>query len=104
VRGRRRTAQELAQSDAVPPLAKHGEIGGGHNKDRPDNVSSGQHGNSAAYLVAKLKRDAPEFAERVGQLNVVLRSTRCRIQALTNGFIPPFNEVGLLPELLVNRG
>jgi hypothetical protein len=43
-------------------LAEHGEIGGGHTRD--DDVISGpsQHGTSAAYLVARLKRDAPRDA------------------------------------------
>ena len=45
-------------------LAKHGEIGGGHG--RVDNINSGRTsgGTSAAYLIARLKRDAPQIAER----------------------------------------
>jgi hypothetical protein len=51
------SARELAASEEVPALAKHGEIGGGHNSSIADNISSA-HGTSAAYLVAKLKCDA----------------------------------------------
>jgi hypothetical protein len=60
---RRLTAQELAQPDGVAPLAQHGEIGRG--RSRGDVVTSIERGNSAAYLVARLKRDAPEIAERL---------------------------------------
>lgn len=48
----------------VAPLAKVGtnqHSGGGVDNVKP----SGSGGNSAAYIVAKLKRDAPEFAERL---------------------------------------
>ena len=60
-------AQQMAGPEAeggVAPLAQHGEIGGGHSDGRGDIVTSGR-GNAAAYLVAKLKRDAPEIAERL---------------------------------------
>ena len=55
-------AQELARADGVAPLAEHGtnqHTAGG------DNVTSSKRGNSADYLVAKLKRDAPAYAERL---------------------------------------
>jgi hypothetical protein len=62
---RRLTAQEIAADLDVTPLAKHGEIGMGRN--RGDNITSSvERGASAAYLVRKLKRDAPEFAEAAG--------------------------------------
>jgi hypothetical protein len=48
--------------DAVPALAQHGT---NQHSEGPDNVRSSAFGNSAAYLIAKLKRDAPEFAERL---------------------------------------
>jgi hypothetical protein len=62
---RRLTAQQLAQSADVPPLRD--EQGGRPPKgENLDNVRvSHVGGNSAAYLVAKLKRDAPDFAERL---------------------------------------
>ena len=62
---RRLTAQELAQPDGVAVALTHAEAGakGGRGKKAHDNVRG--FGNSAAYLVAKLKRDAPEFAERL---------------------------------------
>lgn len=59
---RRLAAQELAQSDDVLPLAHPGEIGRGRN--RGDDITPiGRGSTGAAYLVARLKRDKPEFAE-----------------------------------------
>jgi hypothetical protein len=79
----RLTAQEMAADPEVPPLAKHGEIGRGRNRD--DNIMSNQQGTSAAYLVRKLKRDAPEFAERLAAGE--FRSARAA--ALAAGIIKP---------------
>lgn len=50
-------AQELAADPAVKPAPAHGEVGNGR---RGDNVTSTQKGNSASYLVRRLKRDAPD--------------------------------------------
>jgi hypothetical protein len=61
---RRLTAQELAASEEVEPLgpAVHAGPGRGHKTDRkPDRLTTG----SAREIVARLKRDAPEFAERL---------------------------------------
>lgn len=60
---RRLTAQEMAASNDVPPLAKHG--GDRNNSDQGDNITLPARGTSKVYLVAKLKRDAPEFAEQL---------------------------------------
>lgn len=54
---------EMAGPDGVSPLTKPGEIGRGRN--RGDNVTPVDRGNSAAYLVAKLKRDRPDVAARL---------------------------------------
>jgi hypothetical protein len=35
------------------------------NSEGVDNINSSNGGNSASYLVAKLKRDAPGIAERL---------------------------------------
>jgi hypothetical protein len=51
------------QQGGVAALAEPGEIGNG--RGRGNNVTSTDRGNSAGYLVAKIKRDAPEFAERL---------------------------------------
>jgi hypothetical protein len=59
-------AQAMAQPNGVPALAKHGEIGGGHSDGRVDNIKS-DGGTSAAYLVARLKRDAPDIAKRLAK-------------------------------------
>lgn len=59
----RRTAQQLAQSDAVPALRN--AKGGRPTKEEDRTRVSHSGGTSAAYLVAKLKRDAPEFADRL---------------------------------------
>jgi hypothetical protein len=58
-------AQQLAADPAVKPAPAHGEIGRGRNRD--DNVNSNQGGNSASYLVRRLKRDAPEIAPAQGR-------------------------------------
>ena len=47
----------------MAPAAKHGEIGRG--RKRGDNVTSIERGNYAAYVVARLKRDRPDIAERL---------------------------------------
>ena len=55
-----RPAGNILARNAVP-LAQHG----GDRREQGDNITlTGGRGTSAAYLVAKLKRDAPEFAER----------------------------------------
>jgi hypothetical protein len=63
----RRLAQKLAANPAVPALATHAEAGakGGRGKKAPDNVSI--FGNSATYLVRRLKRDHPEIAEALAR-------------------------------------
>jgi len=55
---RRLTGQELAQDDGVRPLAKHGT--NQHSEGGSERTSSLKRGDNAAYLVAHLKRDAPE--------------------------------------------
>jgi hypothetical protein len=83
---RRLTAQELAADPFTLPLHTHAQAGakGGRGKKASDNITSFR-GNSAAYLVAKLKRDAPEFADRlaVGEF----RSARAAARAA--GIIKP---------------
>lgn len=54
----------LAGPEGVAPLAQHGEIGRGRTADRADNINS-NGGTSAAYLVARLKRDRPDIAARL---------------------------------------
>jgi hypothetical protein len=61
---RRLTAQELAQSDEVQPLAKRGRPAKDQNGKGSDTTFS-DVGRGAAYLVAKLKRDRPDIAERL---------------------------------------
>jgi hypothetical protein len=66
VNRRERSGQpDLAVPNGAEPLAEHGAIGRGRNRD--DNVISTAHGNSAAYLVARLKRDAPDYGLQVTQ-------------------------------------
>jgi hypothetical protein len=67
--------------DAVPKLAQHG----GKRNEQADNISLPIHGTSAAYLIAKLKRDAPEYAERLAAGE--FRSARAA--ALAAGIIKP---------------
>lgn len=63
---RRLTAQELAASDDVLPAMTHAEAGakGGRGKKAARNTRSFRH-DSTEGLVARLKRDAPEFAQRL---------------------------------------
>jgi hypothetical protein len=84
---RRLTAREMAAADSdVLPLHTHAQAGakGGRGKKASNKVTSFS-GNSAAYLVAKLKRDAPEFAERLAAGE--FRSARAA--ALAAGVIKP---------------
>ena len=48
-----------------PALAGHGEIGNGRSRDYNVMSTPARQGNDAAYLVSRLKRDAPEVAERL---------------------------------------
>lgn len=57
------SAREMAASDDVPPLRP--EAGRPPKNDNGSNTTISDVGRGAAYLVAKLKRDAPEFAERL---------------------------------------
>lgn len=63
--------------DVIPPLRdKAGRPG---NDDRIQNVNiSHDGGNSSTYRIAKLKRDAPEFAERLqaGEFKTVREAER----------------------------
>jgi hypothetical protein len=59
---RRLTAQEMAGAEGVLPLAK---LGTNQHAEGVDNINSSKGGTSAAYLAARLKRDAPECAERL---------------------------------------
>jgi hypothetical protein len=57
--------------DDVPVLAARqrgiegGKAGPGRGKKTADDISRFNHGTSAAYLIAKLKRDHPAIAERL---------------------------------------
>jgi hypothetical protein len=62
---RHRLAQVLAADPTETALPAHGEIGRGRN--RGDNVTSNERGNQAAYLVRRLKRDAPAIAEALAR-------------------------------------
>lgn len=60
----RTRAQSIAQA-GVEPMAEHGELGNG--RSRVDDVNSTQGGNSAQYLVRRLKRDRPDLVERLAK-------------------------------------
>ena len=47
------------------PLAKHGEIGGGHSGRGTDSTSAETRGGNPEYRVARLARDAPATLERI---------------------------------------
>jgi hypothetical protein len=65
-------AIRLAQDEKVMPLARHGEIGRG--RDRGVINTSTRGTTNAPYLVARLKRDRPDIAERLA--NGEFRSVR----------------------------
>lgn len=63
---RRLTAQDLAQEEGVKPMPEQeigkGKAGPGRGRKTGDNITRLPRGTSAAYLVAKLKRDHPKIA------------------------------------------
>jgi hypothetical protein len=48
-----------------PALAGHGEIGNGRSRGYNITSTPAPRGTDPAYLVSRLKRDAPEVAERL---------------------------------------
>jgi hypothetical protein len=85
-----RVAHDLAQvRHAQPPMTDHGVIGRGRNRD--DNIISNQ-GTGAAYLVRRLKRDAPDIAEQL--VRGEFRSTHAA--ALAAGIIRPPDPVAAI--------
>lgn len=64
-------------------LADHG--GDRRSEDQGDNITLKSRGTSAAYLIAKLKREAPEMAERF----IAGEFRSARAAALTAGIIKP---------------
>jgi hypothetical protein len=59
-------AQQLAADPGVKPAPESGEIGRGRN--RCNKVTPNEdRGNTAAYLVRRLKRDAPEMAQALAR-------------------------------------
>jgi hypothetical protein len=56
-------AQQMAGDAEVKPLAAHGAIGNGRRGS--DRTST--RGETAEYLVRRLKRDAPEIAQRLAR-------------------------------------
>lgn len=60
-----RSAQMLAADTTVTALSAHGEVGRGRRDY--DVISNGQQGNSQAYLVKRLKRDAPAIAAALAE-------------------------------------
>jgi hypothetical protein len=49
----------------VKPAPANGEIGRGRNSS--DNERANEHGNSASYLVRRLKRDRPDVATKLAR-------------------------------------
>jgi hypothetical protein len=83
-----RNATELTVA-LTQPLAEHGQnqhVGGGH-----DNVRSSSCGNSQAYLLQRLARDAPETLERVKSGEI----KSARAAAIEAGIITPFPSLQL---------
>ena len=80
-----------AKVAAAQPLAQHGEIGNGRrDKSRPSERSS-TYGETQAYLLRRLARDAPDILERVktGEIK------SARAAAIAAGIITPFPSLQL---------
>ena len=60
-------AQAVAEVHKTQPLAAHGEIGNGRKDENrgSDRTSTKHRGETQAYLLRRLARDAPEVMERV---------------------------------------
>lgn len=88
-------AVPLALADAASraqPLAAHGEIGNGRkDESRPSARSSTSYGETQAYLLSRLARDAPETLEKVktGEIK------SARAAAIEAGIITPFPSLQL---------
>lgn len=59
----RQTAKALAADPEVKPAAEHG----GKREEEEDSIGILTPGNSATYLVRRLKRDSPEIAEALAR-------------------------------------
>ena len=82
----------VAEAHKTQPLAAHGEIGNGRkDKSRPSDRSSTSYGETQAYLLRRLARDAPELFERVriGEIK------SARAAAIEAGIIIPFPSLQL---------
>ena len=87
---------EAAQADAASraqPLAAHGEIGNGRKDENrgSDRTSTKHRGETQAYLLRRLARDAPDVLERVktGEIK------SARAAAIEAGIIIPFPSLQL---------
>ena len=86
------------KASQAKPLAAPGEIGNGRkDESRDDNVNSTFSGNSQAYLLRRLARDAPEILERVktGEIK------SARAAAIEAGIIKPVPTVRLVADMAV---
>lgn len=101
VLNRKIPAEEALRAEAIKaadkPLAQHGEIGNGRaDESRPYNVNSTDQvaGNSQAYLLRRLARDAPDVLERVkaGEFK------SARAAAIEAGIIRPVPTVRLVDD------
>lgn len=59
----KQTVRELVEQQ--PALTRHGEIGNGRSRDYNIMSTGARQGTDPAYLVARLKRDRPDIAERL---------------------------------------
>jgi hypothetical protein len=85
---RRLTAHEMARPDGVLPLAPHG----GDRTEQVDHINLNKGGTSSAYLVARLKRDHPDIAERLAAQEF----PSARAAAIEAGIIRPPSPIALV--------
>jgi hypothetical protein len=84
----------LALADAASrakPLAAHGEIGNGRKDESRGSDRTSTRGETQAYLLQRLARDAPETLERVKSGEI----KSARAAAIEAGIITPFPSLQL---------
>jgi hypothetical protein len=85
-----RNATELTAA-LTRPLAEHRRPTAEEQKGKGDNVTFTERGNSQAYLLQRLARDAPETLERVKSGEI----KSARAAAIEAGIITPFPSLQL---------
>jgi hypothetical protein len=84
-------AQTAAVQQITQPLAQHGEIGNGRADESRGSDRTSTRGETQAYLLKRLARDAPGVLERVKSGEI----KSARAAAIEAGIITPFPSIAL---------